>query len=468
MMNLRSQIGRLTGLVIVTATAVAVAVLVTAGGWGDNESSGDDQPERKIPPTPVSIEEVQIERIAITDSYSGIIRPWERYSLGFEVAGRVVADKQQLASLPDEGDIVGASDVLARLDDEAFRLQLAEATAQVAEVRARLTDAQARLRQANLDLARSQRLRLHGGGVITDSAYESDKTQVTVAEAQVSMAEAQLEVAQARVKIAEKSRRDTELVMPNVPPAVANVAQRLVVSKRLVDPGESVTPNQIVMEVIQVDTVLLVVGVPEAYIGDVRPMQQVRVDLLARNRYGRARRSRDGWVRRVAEAADETTGLFDVEIGVDNSDGTWKPGLIAMAHIVLEEIDGYRVPVANTLRLKYDAARKDEQLCKDKELLTRLEDEREEVLFVYTIDGDGKARRQVLGDWVEQGSDVVVRAHSLPADCRQIVCQGQHRLVAGREVNVLNRPRPDGKKPSPAERTPASVAESKTQQGRGS
>ena len=468
MKNLANQIGRLTGLAIVTATAVAVAVMVTAGGWGRKETNGKDEAKREIPPTPVSVEQVRLERIAITDSYSGMIRPWERYSLGFEVAGRVASDRQQLDSLPDEGDLVSANDVLAKLDDEAFRLQLSEAAAQVEEVRARQTDARAQLRKAELDLTRSQRLRLQGGGVISDAKYESDKTEVSVAEAQVLMGEAQLAVAQAHVRIAEKNRRDTELVMPNVPPAVPGVARRLVVSKRLVDPGESVTPHQIVMEVIQVDTVLLVVGVPEAYIGDVRPRQQVRVELLARNRYGRARRGRDGWVRRVAEAADETTGLFDVEIGVDNSDGTWKPGLIAMAHIVLEEIEGYRVPAANTMRLKYDDACKDKQLCTDEELLSRLKDEREEVLFVYTVDSGGKARRQVLTDWIEQDSDVVVRARSLPADCRQIVCQGQHRLVAGREVNVLNRPRPGGKKSSPAARTPASVAESTSQHGRGS
>ena len=468
MRNLANQIGRLTGLVIVTVTAVAVAVMVTAGGWGHKETNGDDEPKREIPPTPVSVENVRLERIAITDSYSGMIRPWERYSLGFEVAGRVAANGQQLDSLPDEGDLVSPNDVLARLDDEAFRLQLAEAAAQVEEVRARQTDAQVRLRKAELDLTRSQRLRLQGGGVITDAKYESDKTAVSLAKAQVSMAEAQLAVAQARVRIAEKNRRDAELVMPNVAPVTAGVTPRLVVSNRLVDPGESVTPNQIVMEVIQVDTVLLVVGVPEAYIGDIRQGQQVRVELLARNRYGRTRRSRDGWVRRVAEAADQTTGLFDVEIGVDNSDGTWKPGLIAMAHIVLEQIEGYRVAAANTMRLKYDTACKDKQLCKDKKLLTRLKDEREEVLFVYTVDGGGKARRHVLTDWVEQGADVVVRAHSLPADCRQIVCQGQHRLVAGREVNVLNRQRPGGKKSLPAARTPASVAESTSQHGRGS
>ena len=153
---------------------------------------------------------------------------------------------------------------------------------------------------------------------------------------------------------------------------------------------------------------------------------------------------------------------------MDNSDGTWKPGLIAMAHIVLEEIEGYRVPTVNTMRLKYDAACKDEQLCKDEELLARLKDEREEVLFVYTVDGGGKARRQVLTDWVEQGSDVVVRVQSLPPDCRQIVCQGQHRLVAGRDVHVLNRQQPGGKKPLTTDRTPASVAESTSPHGRGS
>jgi len=79
--------GRLLGLVIVTVVAVVLAISVTASGWGRKE---EEKPavDLKAAPTPVSVVEVRLEPIEVTDTYAGMIRPLERFTLKWPAASR--------------------------------------------------------------------------------------------------------------------------------------------------------------------------------------------------------------------------------------------------------------------------------------------------------------------------------------------------------------------------------------------
>ena len=118
---MNKQIGRFLGLIIVTAFALIVAFTVLAGGWGKAAPDKDDEANKAAaPPAPVSVMEVRPEWVEIVDTYSGMIRPRERLSLGFEIAGRVehLGDKDPTKPpgaepVLDEGDFVKG--VLARI-----------------------------------------------------------------------------------------------------------------------------------------------------------------------------------------------------------------------------------------------------------------------------------------------------------------------------------------------------------------
>ena len=144
--------------------------------------------------------------------------------------------------------------------------------------------------------------------------------------------------------------------------------------------------------------------------------QRAHVELLARDRFRRERPRGEGRVYRVAEAADRTTGLFEVEISLPNRDGTWRPGLIAMAHIVLKEVEGFRIPMTSVVV-------------------------RSDQTFLFTVaqitkDGkQGKARRLPLEDWIEQDTDLILT--DLSPQNRSIITRGQHRLVDGRDVDLV-------------------------------
>ena len=448
---MRIKVSTYLGPLIVTGLAVAVAIMITAGRFRGNASEEGEKPDRAIPQTAVSVMRVPLESIEITDAYSGMIRPRERFSLGFEIAGRVAelgvnqGPRRQGKSL-DEGDRVGAGDVLARLDDRVLRARLEEAKAQLDRAKAQNVEYNALLEKAQSDMGRAEELKRRGGRVITAADYQDTVSKLAVAEAQTSAGRAQLAVALAQLQTANKNLEDSTLLSP-----VSGV-----ISKRYVNAGESVNPQQIVMEIIQVDEVLLVIGVPEAYVGAIRAGQQVHVELLARDRFGRKRPTTQGSVFQVAEAADQTTGLFDVEIVLSNPRRDWKPGLIALARIVVDEVQGFRIPMSCAV------------FRKDQTYLFLLDE----------VAKDGKAHRLGLRDWIEEGSDLVVplgsaalgnggkflfspgedghaRRFDVPPDWNTpdwgtpvgaaippelpevywtIVSRGQHRLVDGRPV----------------------------------
>ncbi len=231
-------------------------------------------------------------------------------------------------------------------------------------------------------------------------------TKVAVAVADVAVAKATFAKAQSLRPTAAKNLEDATLLT-----SVAGV-----IARRHVNVGESVSPHQPIMEIIQVEDVLLVVGVPEAYVGEIEIGQRAHVELLARDRFRRERPRGEGLVYRVAEAADRTSGLFEVEIRLPNSDGTWRPGLIALAHIVLKEVEGFRIPMASAVV-------------------------RSDRTFLFTVgqvtEGgkQGKAHRLPLEDWIEQDTDLILTDLS-PKD-RSIVTRGQHRLVDGRDVLLV-------------------------------
>ena len=175
---------------------------------------------------------------------------------------------------------------------------------------------------------------------------------------------------QAQMNLASKVLEDSTLI----------ALRRGVISHRYLHPGEVVNANEPVFEVVEVEQVLLVVGVPESRIRQLdihrqQPLEsegiepseenshsnlqqrrqiQVRVELLARDRFGNRGPQLHGYVYRIGETADDKTGLFEVEILLQNTDRTLKPGLVARADIIVDRLLGYRVPLSSALQIDGD------------------------------------------------------------------------------------------------------------------
>ena len=374
------SIPRILGWSVVALAAVTMGTLILNGRLGlRGEASEKQAPADELLRADVAVLEVARQKIEITDRYTGMFRPWERYALAFELSGRVQGlNAQDEQPHYDVGMRVAKGTVLARLDRTLMQ--------------AAFDEAKAELERAQFNFGNAKRLR--------------ERNSISEAEFQDRVTE--LALAAARRDRAQENLDNTHLQAP----------ADAVISLRMVQPGETVAAHAPVLELLEVDHLLLVVGVPESRIREVKVGQRVYVDLLSRDLFNRTRSAIHGSVHQIAAAADEQTGLFEVEIKISNPEGTLRPGLIADARIVVHEVDGFRLPIDVGVK-------------------------REGQWMVYAVDQDDDqqvAHAVRLDEWVEQGPDLIVR--DLPPEARRVVVRGQHRLQDGTAVNVVKDPNP--------------------------
>ncbi len=374
---------KFAGLAVLTIFVIGLMGTVLLGEWNRvlgyvyGTQIADDEQEQIVvaAPTPVSVKVVRRQVVDITAQYSGMIRPWERYRLAFELGGRVKSLGTNPSGEPlDEGQHVTAGQIIAQLD---ARILVAE-----------MNQAMANQEKAQSDINRAKSLRARNSKAITDADYQAFVTELALADA--------------RFDVAEKRLEDTDLLSP-----VDGV-----ISRRMINAGESVNPQQPLFEIIQVDQVLLVIGVPESRVREVREGQPVVIRFLGTDRFRRQWPSADGRVHQVGQTADDKTGLFEVEIVIGNLDHQIRPGLIGVGEIVVDRIDGFRVPVASAVF-------------------------RDGKSYLYAVDASGTARQFELTDYVEQGGELIIP--DLPPEFHTVIVRGQRRLVDGRAVEVVAR-----------------------------
>ena len=165
---MKKETGNLIGLIVVTIGA-GIIMLTTFLGVGWIGSGSKKAVERAIPPTPVVVFQAQPEHIEITDTYAGMLRPFERYALGFEIAGRIEsfgvnADGKSL----DDGDYVTAGQSIAQLDQRLLNVQMREA--------------RAKLEQAQSDMNRANELKGRSVGAMSEAEYQKNVTNLQLAQ----------------------------------------------------------------------------------------------------------------------------------------------------------------------------------------------------------------------------------------------------------------------------------------------
>ena len=398
-------IGRLVAMILVTGFALSVMWVTATKSGKKTETVGDLPPEQTTvgAAAPVVVRDLKPESIEILDTYSGMIRPFERYLMAFEISGRVKelglnqADKRL-----DDGDTVRQGQVLAILDKDILQARVQERTAL--------------MEQAQEDLTRAKQLRNRENRVISEADFRKRVTDMAVAEAQTATAQKNLE--------------NATLVSP------CNGR----ISKRFVSEGESINMHAPAFEIVEVDRVLLVVGVPESRIHEIETERQrlrqsnpqgdaifkAYVQLMGTDRYGVPWPKRIGQVFRVGETADDKTGLFEVEILLENEDGGLRPGSVALAQIVIDSITGYQVPIPSVM------------FRGDQPFIYSVHQSKSDLHYLFFnlgAEADYQAKRVPLERYIEQDGALIVP--DMPVDDRKIVVKGQHRLVQNRRVRIV-------------------------------
>lgn len=414
---MKRRLGKIVGLFVVTL--FALAVMYVSGGRNDfGAQQKEVDPENSIVDVlaPVTVMPLKQQHIEIIDSYAGTILPLESFSLAFQLAGQVESLGTNEEGRPlDIGDRVKTGQVLATLDTRILI--------------ARREEANANLENAQTEFQRLVNLREKSPGAVTQTAFQ----QATQAQS----------VAKALKDIAEKNLENAQLIAP----------ADGVISSRMINPGETINPQQTVFELVQVDKVLLTVGVPESRIvamqkqfnatrrvsqanpqsGTPDPTSHFKVYIRRFDTSSNLEKDTilEGTVYRIAETVDNRNGLFEVDVLLDNANRLLKPGIVAKADFVVREIDGYKVPVESVVFNDRVASLFFAQPATDHPTSS--------VDFVGMDVAEVPnfvAHRIEIPSYIEQGRNFVLT--DLPGKHDLLIVQGQHRLVEGRPLEIMS------------------------------
>ncbi len=413
--------------------AVFVACLVVIGGIGVYRAGQvpDISGVAEVEPSLVRAVELQPQRYMLTETFYGLIRADVRVDMAFQVEGRVIGVGAEGADQIDENDQVKRGDVLVRVEPTVYRAQWEQATARVNEAKAAqasadamLADAQAKLEDAVLEADRLRKLLASASS--NQRELERAETTRKVAEAarqnaiaQQASAEAGYAAAQAELVLAAERLSFTTLKAP--------MAGR--VARVDVEIGQMVAPSDQVMTLVDTRQVRLMLGVVERKVALLQVGQHVTVVIDALDAVARRTGETDsresgaafvGTVAIIPPASNEETGLFNVEVVIDNPDGVLRPGMVGQAKVDVMESDVVAVPADAVFRIGQS-------------------------FYAYFVEendageeGKGKlvARRRVIDPMAIDRDAYLL--HELPGDHARLIVEGHMRLSDGHPVRLTD------------------------------
>lgn len=267
------------GLLLV---AVALSLAACGKGNGDTKTTGAD--------AGVPVEAVAVGRRAISASYTGVatLEPDSEAQVAAKISGNLVK------LFVEEGDQVRAGQLLAKLEDESPRLNLAKT--------------EATMRKLENDFRRSSEMFARN----LLSVEQNDKIRYD------------LETQRASFELARLELSYTSITAP-----IDGV-----ISRRMAKVGNFIQVNQALFQIDNFDPLLAVLSVPERELGTLRVGQAVgmHVDSIPDHRF-------DGLIQRISPVVDPATGTFRVTCEFRDRSGRLKSGMFGRLDIAYARHD---------------------------------------------------------------------------------------------------------------------------------
>jgi membrane fusion protein (multidrug efflux system) len=269
------------------ATLLSLIALVAAGcSNGKARDKGAAESEAEAAAF-VPVEVQPLRRAAMVAVHSGTA-PIEAHEEA-EVVAKVGGEVRQI--LVEEGDAVKAGQLLARLDGDRLRLEVAQT--------------EANLRKLERDYKRQ--LELSEKGLVAKGTAENAKFDLDALRAAYDRARLELSYTEIRAPIEG------------------------VVSARYIKLGNTISPNSPTFRVTDLDPLVAYVHIPEKEFRKLAPQQpaEVVVDALAGEPF-------TGVISRISPTVDPKTGTFRARVEVPDPSRRLKPGMFARVNIVYE------------------------------------------------------------------------------------------------------------------------------------
>jgi RND family efflux transporter MFP subunit len=310
-----------------------LALLLAAGvvGWLVFERV-DEQSKPRVRggakrAVPVEVAPVERGPMTLKRTFSGALEARAQFVVAPKVSGRVERLYVNLA------DPVARGQVVAELDSDEYVQAVTQARANVAVAQATADGAQSALEIANRELQRL--LTLQQRGMVSEAQFD------TVRANQLDK-KSRLEVARALVNKTESELRSAEIRLgyTKVTAGWSGGSDQRFVAERFVDEGETVTANEQLLRIVELDPVVAVVFVAER---DYVRLTTGQSAVLTTDAF--PKKQFEGKIARIAPVFREASRQARVELAVPNQAILLKPGMFVRATIVLDRIaDATHVP----------------------------------------------------------------------------------------------------------------------------
>jgi RND family efflux transporter MFP subunit len=268
----------------------------------------------------VEVSDASIKQIKEIREFTGSVYPIYQYVISPKVSGRVVEITKRI------GDWVNKGEIIARLDDAEYQQAVLEAQANLRISKASLSESESQFELARQELERVRSLQEKGISSSSEldsvsTSYEAQKSRIELARAQVQQREAALKSAEIRLDY-----------------TVLYATEPGFIGERYVDEGSLLSPNSPLVLVVGIDSVIVRATIIEKDYGRIKVGQsaEVEVDAFPETAF-------TGRVTRIAPVLEEASRVAKMEVEVENKDHLLKPGMFAIARVVLQERESAQV-----------------------------------------------------------------------------------------------------------------------------
>ena len=316
------------GAVLLAAVAGGVAFRVV----NKAAAEGKGGPPVTLEFTPADVARVESRELTRWLPVSGTLQPVNQTTVKAKVSGEV---RQVLAR---EGESVRAGQVLARLDTADLEAKLNDRIGALESSRAQL---------ALAEKTRTQNHALLKQGFISQNAYDS-------AESNLSVTQGSLKSYEAQVQLARNALRD----------AVVTAPLSGTLAKRHVQPGEKVNFDSPLFTIVDLGRMELQAMVPANDIPEIRVAMPVELTID-----GFVARSFEGSVERINPTTEAGTRAILVFVQIPNPDAALRGGMFATGRIRLAA--GAAVPTLPAAAIRVDAGQSYVWIVEDGRLVRR-------------------------------------------------------------------------------------------------
>ena len=270
------------------AFGLACLLLILVGCSTEGDSSKDESKQESTEEKGIVVEVAPVSRATIAASYNGTA------TLDATAQAQVVAKASGvlLSVLTEEGQPVQAGQVIARLDPDQPRLEVARN--------------EAMLRKLEAEFARSTEL--FERKLVAADAHERIRYDVETQRAAWDMAKLQLSYTEIRAPISG------------------------VVARRMVKQGNLIKINDALFDIVDTARLEAVLNVPERELRNMAAGQPVQLRVDAAPGIGF-----DGVIDRVSPVVDPASGTFRVVCAFSDATGVLKPGMFGRIDVSFDE-----------------------------------------------------------------------------------------------------------------------------------